>query len=87
MNKKCYVVSVLKQDFDEEFAEVSIIKVFENEEKGKKMLLELKEDIINNLTENSLKCNINEDLDNGYIIIANELGSTIIECHESEVET
>lgn len=89
MGNKCYVVTTLYEDYDDKYAETKVIKVFKSKEKAEQLVLQMKDEIIDDLTESGLGCEdyeIDDNLKNGYIIISNEFGATTIEYNESEVE-
>lgn len=83
---KCYVVTTLCEDYDDKYAETKVIKVFKSKEKAEQLVLQMKDELIDDLTGNVADYEVYDNLKNGYITISNEFGATTIEYNESEVE-
>lgn len=87
MVKKCYVVTSLCEDCDENTAEVNVIKVVESKEKAEELLLQLEEELIENYNENLMTdYEVDEALKYGYITVENQNETMTFEYHESEVD-
>lgn len=87
MVKKCYVVTSLCEDLDENTAEVNVIKVVGSRDKAEELLLQLKEELIDNYNESLITdYGIDEGLKDGYIIVGNKNEIITFEYHESEVD-
>ena len=84
INEKCFVVTSLIEDLDDNVAEVKVIGVERDEKSAKELMEKAFTEIEENYKENDIEYHYDKENPNCYII-ANKMEILSIEVHESEV--